>query len=154
VKVSWAYTPGCSGPAPTFFPFYNVYSTHHMLLTMTEKTHFLCPKFPCRMKFISDSWRLKHSKLHHPERLQVARQGNKTIRSAPLPVKPTQRREFNATKDSVEYLDSFPYLDQVEKIADLESQPPPPSPLPWMDLFPSPGAPLIDYIAEPWKRDA
>jgi hypothetical protein len=53
----------------------------------------------------------------------------------------------------VEDLDAFPYLEHVENIADSESQPPPP-PLPLTERNLSAGAPLIDYIAEPWERDA
>ena len=41
-------TPGCSGPAPTFCPFYSVYSTPRVPSTMPEKTPFLYPEFPCR----------------------------------------------------------------------------------------------------------
>jgi len=50
-------------------------------------------------------------------------------------------------------LDTFPYLEHVEYIAESESQPPPP-PLPETEIYPSTGAPLIDYIAESWERDA
>jgi len=120
-------------------------------LTTPEKTPFRCPEFSCRKKFISDSWRLKHIKLHHPEHLQVARKKNVTICSAPQPVEPSQRREFNTNKDSDEDLDTFPYLKQVENITDSESQPPPA--LPWTEIYPSASAPLIDYIAAPWERD-
>jgi hypothetical protein len=50
-------------------------------------------------------------------------------------------------------LDAFPYLKHFEIIAESESQPPPP-PLPRMETDPGAGAPLSDYIAEPWECDA
>jgi hypothetical protein len=112
---------------------------------------FRCAEFSCGKKFSSDSWQLKHIKLHHPEHLQVARQKNLTIRSVHQRVEPAQRREINAKKDSVEDFDAFPYLKHVENIADSESQPPPPPP--WTEIYPGAGALLIDHIAGPWELD-
>jgi hypothetical protein len=119
---------------------------------MPEKTHFPCPESSCQKKFTSDSWRLKYIKLHQPDHLQVARQKHLTIRSAPRRVENTQGCEFNANNDSVEDLDAYPYIEHVANIAELDCQPP--STLQQTEINPGAGAPLIDYIAEPWEHDA
>jgi hypothetical protein len=49
-------------------------------------------------------------------------------------------------------LDAFPYQEHVENIPDPESQPPPP-PLLQTEIFPSAGAPLIEYIAKARECD-
>jgi hypothetical protein len=124
-----------------------------MLSTISENAPSCCSKYSCQKKLTSDSWRLKHIKLHHPEQLQVARQKNRTSGSVPRCVEPTRRREFDAYKGSVEHLDAFPYLGQVENIADSESQPPPPLLL-QTEIYPSASTLLINYIAEQWEPDA
>jgi len=70
-------------PGTTFVPFYSVYSTPRVSLTMPQNPHSCCPEDSCRKKFISDSWRHKYIKLRHPEHHQVACQKNQTIHSAP-----------------------------------------------------------------------
>jgi hypothetical protein len=143
-------TPDCLGPAPTFVPFYRKHSTPPVSSTMPEETLLHCPEFSYRKKFTSDSWRLKHIKLHHPEHLQVAK--NLTIYCAPRHVQAAYLLQFNTNKDSVEDLVAFRYLEPTENIPDWESQIPPPA-LPQTENYPGAGAPLSEFIAEPWERD-
>jgi hypothetical protein len=82
----------------------------------------------------------------------VAHQKNLSVRSMPRHVQPTQHYEINSHTDSVEDLDTFPYLEHLENIADSDSQPPQPF-RPRMDTYSDAGAPLSDYIAEPGEHD-
>jgi len=153
-QVSWKYceltpTPGCSGPAPTFIPFYSVYSTPCVSSTMPEMTPFHCPWFSCPKKFTSDSWRQNHIKLHHHEDYRVAHGNNLTIWRVLWHVEPAQYDEFNANNDLAEDLDNLLYLQYIEKVACSESQPPPLC-LQQTHTYHDASPPLSDYIAEPW----
>jgi len=152
LQVSYAYTPGCSGPAPTFFCFYSVYSALRTLLTILEKTPICCTQFSFWNKFTSGYWRPKHIKLHHPDHHQVACQMSLSIRTTPRRVEPNQHCDFNSHRDSVKSLDTFHYLQHLENIADAESQPLPPSLL-QIEKYPGRTAPMIDCIAERCKCD-
>jgi len=46
----------------------------------------------------------------------------------------------------------LPYLEQVENIADSDSEPLPP-PLPRTEIYPSTGASPIGHIVKPWEHD-
>jgi hypothetical protein len=116
---------------------------------MPEKTPFHGPEFSCPKMFSSDSWPLQDILLCHHGHVQM----NLTIRSAPGHVESAQCREFYPNKDSVKDLDTFPYFENVEHLADSESQQPPP-PLPRTQTNPSSGALQSDNIAEPWPNDA
>jgi len=124
-----------------------------MSLTMPGKTPVRWPEYSCSKKFTSDSWRLKHIKLQHPAHRQVAHQKNMAIRSTQRRIQPAQCCEFNPNIDSVEDLNTFPYLEHLQNNAESKSQPPT-APLPQMETYPVAGAMLRDYIAEPWERDA
>jgi hypothetical protein len=50
-------------------------------------------------------------------------------------------------------LATCPSLQYIENIADLDSRLSPPPQL-WTEVFPDAGAPLSDYITEPWECDA
>jgi len=71
----------------------------------------------------------------------------------PRRIEPTQLYELNPNKDSFEDLETFPYLEHVEIIADSTFQPPPPF-LPQMETYLRASALVSDYIAKPWERNA
>jgi hypothetical protein len=124
-----------------------------LLLTIPEETTFHCAEVSCRRKFTSDSWQLQHIKISHSEVLEVAHQENLTICSTPAHIEAAQRRQFNANNGSGKDLEVFPYLECIECIKDVESESLPP-PSPRTEIYPSAGAPLIDYIAASWERNA
>jgi len=101
-------------------PIESEYCTHSVSSTIPGKTLSRCPKFSSCNQFTSDSWRLKHIKLHNPEHVQVTK--NLTVDSAPRRIERAQGCEFHANKDSVGDLDAFPYLEQIENVSDSESQ--------------------------------
>jgi len=120
---------------------------------MPQKTPLHCSEFSCQMKFTSASWQLKDIKLHHPEHLEVAPWMNLTIRSAPRLVEPAHCQQFHNINYSVEDLDAFPQLEQVQYIADTDSQRMPP-PLHRTETYPPSGSRLSDCFATPWESDA
>ena len=65
---------------------------------------------------------LRVNKSLKTEHHHVASQKNLMICSAPPLVEPAQHGEFNANTVSVEDLDTFPNLEHLENIADLQSQ--------------------------------
>jgi len=64
----------------------------------------------------------------------------------------TQHLGFNASNISVEDLDAFSYFEDVEHIADSESQPTPP--LLRTEIYSCAGTPIIEYTGEPCERNA
>jgi len=119
---------------------------------MPVKTPFCCPQFSSWMMFTSESWWLKHIKLHGPKRLHVACRRHLTIGSTAQWVQPTLCREFNANKDSVDDMDAFPSFEHIQSIIDSKSQTVPP-PLPRRNTYPGGGAPRSDSSPEPSERD-
>jgi hypothetical protein len=60
--------------------------------------------------------------LHHPKHFPVACRKNRTIGNTPRQVEPSQCRELNTNKYSVEDLDAFSYMEHLENIAGSENQ--------------------------------
>jgi len=110
---------------------------------MPEMPRFRCPECSSQKKFTSETWPLKHIKLHLPEHLQVAHTKNLSLRTVPRQLRHSEHHEYNTKKDSMEDLDVFLYFDQVEHISDQESQTWPPL-LPQTKSYSSPSAPLPD----------
>jgi len=91
--------------------------------------------------------------LPHSEPLQAALLNNLTSFSMPQHAEPAQHLDINSTNNLVRDLDVYPYLKRVESIADWQSQPLSAHP-PQAESYPSIGAPLSEYCAEPWECDA
>jgi len=90
--------------------------------------------------------------IHHPEHRQVAHLNYLTSCSAPRHVERARGSEFNTKEESAEDLNPFPYLEHIEIIANVESQPQPPT-LSMTELYSGTGSPLRDYMAGWWESN-